>query len=410
MKKRVLLMFLVAAFADAKMIKKTINKEVIIKKLDKQLASPIDAQWNRVVDDLLFDLATVDRAMAREYSQKVRQKNMSIVSKGPKSTTKESIKPILLPTKSVPVRTPTQQQSQHMSSAMQGIVALQEFRRLTPSIFGASIYINGMIDKKWLAEALKLLLNGASLTSGNKADIQKELSGNATELVRELLDKDKNIRSDQWEKRLSDVHKQVVDFVDSQLSYTQDEKLGTLPSSVSQPEKAINMPSWISAKNNMFLVKEFEIEMLNYIFKKPTVSKKEIIDYFVKQIPTTLSTKVVIAQNVKDSVGKTFTKFTQEVSVEPKGSKSFEKTPDWITQKDKQNYVVDNKKFADALYKAMADEKNILHLAMAKKDVDIDKVIVDYFVSQLPDNIPNKTAIREQIEFELELYWLKTDR
>jgi hypothetical protein len=404
MKKIIMLMTLIMIYCvDAKMMKRTIDKAATIKKLDKQLTLPVDAQWNQIVDDLLFDLSTVDRSMAREYSEKVRQKIMSTVSKTSKSTTKQRTKSIISPTKPVPVQTPTQQQSQHMSSAMQGIVALQEFRKLTPSVFGTSIYVNGVLDKKWLAEALKLVLNGAPLTSINKMDIQEELSGNATELIRELLHKDKNIKSDQWEKRLADVHNQVVSFVDSQLSYVPS-------SSASQHEITINMPSWISSKNNTFLLKEFEIAMLNYIFKKPNIRKTEIIDYFVKQIPTTLSTKAIIAQNIKDSVEKIFTKSTQEISVEPKGRKLSKETPDWIIQKDKQHYVVDNKKFADALYKAMADEKNSLHTAMSKKGVDIDKAIVEYFVSQLPDNIPNKTAIIEQIQFELELYWLEAGK
>jgi hypothetical protein len=401
MKKIIMLMLILMQCVDAKVLKRTIDKAVTIKNLDKQLTLPVDAQWNQVVDDLLFDLSTVDRSMAREYSEKVRQKVINTVSKPSKSTTKQ--KSIISPAKPVSVSKPTQQQPQQMTSAMQGIVALQEFRKLTPSVFGMSIYVNGVLDKKWLAEALKLLLNGASLTSTNKMDIQEELSGNATELIRELLHKDKNIRSDQWEKRLADVHNQVVSFVDSQLSYVPS-------SSASQRETTINKPSWISSQGNTFLVKEFEIDMLDYVFKKPNAKKAEIIDYFVNQIPTTLSTKAVIAQNIKGAVEKTFTKLTQEISVEPQGKKLSKKLPDWIIQKDKQNYVVDTKKFAEALYQAMADEKNILHTAMSKKGVDIDKVIVEYFASQLPDNIPNRAAIIEHIEFELELYWLKAGK
>lgn len=51
-----------------------IDKDVIIKKLEEELLLPVDDEWRKRVDDLLFDLASVDREMAREYSQKVHKK------------------------------------------------------------------------------------------------------------------------------------------------------------------------------------------------------------------------------------------------------------------------------------------------------------------------------------------------
>lgn len=355
-----------------------LDKEAITKQLDRQLTLVVDAQWNNVVDDLLFDLSMVDRSLASSYSQKVREKIAGTSSTSTTSTVKDA-----------------QQESQPVNSAMQGIIALQEFRKLTPGVFGNSLYVNGVLDKKWLTQALKLLLNGASLTLNNRMDIQGELSGNATELIRELLQKDKNIKSDQWEKKLADVHNQVVSFIDSQL----------LPVQEKQPEIITVMPSWISSKNNTFLVKEFEIDMLNYIFKNSNAKKKEIVEYFVVQIPANLPTKDAIIQGIKDSVENTFKKSEQEVQ-----DKSNGKVPTWIIQKDKKHYTLDPKQFSDALYNAMADDKNVLHAAMAKEGADVDKVIREYFVSQVPDTIPNKAAIIEQIQFELELYWLKAGK
>lgn len=58
-----------------------VDKEAILKKLDEQLALPVSSEWNKVMDDLLFDLAMVDRTMASEYAQKVREKIVSITAK-----------------------------------------------------------------------------------------------------------------------------------------------------------------------------------------------------------------------------------------------------------------------------------------------------------------------------------------
>ncbi len=53
----------------------------IVRELDAQLKLPIGSGWDERVDDLLFDLAAVDRELARDYSQKIRQKRASVVSR-----------------------------------------------------------------------------------------------------------------------------------------------------------------------------------------------------------------------------------------------------------------------------------------------------------------------------------------
>jgi len=50
------------------------NKKKITEELDKQLTYPIDDEWHKTVDGLLFDLATIDRTIANQYSQKIREK------------------------------------------------------------------------------------------------------------------------------------------------------------------------------------------------------------------------------------------------------------------------------------------------------------------------------------------------
>lgn len=53
----------------------------IVRELDAQLKLPIGSGWDERVDDLLLDLAAVDRELARDYSQKIRQKRASVVSR-----------------------------------------------------------------------------------------------------------------------------------------------------------------------------------------------------------------------------------------------------------------------------------------------------------------------------------------
>jgi len=67
-----------------------IDKESIIKQLDAQLAlSSVDNVWHEKVDDLLFELSKVDRALANEYSKKVREKTLSIYIKKEEPQTKK---------------------------------------------------------------------------------------------------------------------------------------------------------------------------------------------------------------------------------------------------------------------------------------------------------------------------------
>lgn len=102
---------------EVKITTSAINREEIIQKIDNQLSLPLSDVWYDTMDNLLFDLSAVDRAMARNYVQQVRQKIVDSIK--PKEVIVEKIvekpvivekiieKPVFIPQKEMPSMQPT---------------------------------------------------------------------------------------------------------------------------------------------------------------------------------------------------------------------------------------------------------------------------------------------------------------
>lgn len=209
----------------------------------------------------------------------------------------------------------------------QGIAALQNFRKATAAKPMSSFYANAKVNEQWLINGLQLVLNGAQLSAQNKAQMQGELVGNATELMREFLEKNK-IDPQLHKTFLDNVKTQTINFINKQLPNQQLTQKLPAPKTPSQqpaspePKKAVadaaakpstqkeegvalQLPTWISAKDNTFIAKEFEIELLAYIFKHQDATNNEIITYFSQQVPSQLPTKNNLIKNIETTVKNT---------------------------------------------------------------------------------------------------------
>jgi hypothetical protein len=70
-----------------------IDQDAIKKRLDEQLRSPIESAWNDRVNDL-FDLAMVNRELARDYFIKMREKMLELGVKPVELVERSSVKPV----------------------------------------------------------------------------------------------------------------------------------------------------------------------------------------------------------------------------------------------------------------------------------------------------------------------------
>jgi hypothetical protein len=84
-----------------------IDKNAILQKLDMELFLSVDNAWDERVDNLLFDLAVVDRNIAHDYSKKIRDKvTASAIAQLPKPIVEKPADGIIEIVKGKPVGAP----------------------------------------------------------------------------------------------------------------------------------------------------------------------------------------------------------------------------------------------------------------------------------------------------------------
>jgi hypothetical protein len=322
-----------------------------------------------------------------------------------------------------PQTKPTGQQPQ-----LKGIADLQNFREQSATKPMDNFYANNKISTQWLEKALRLVLDGAPLTSHNKDQMQGELVGTATELMREFLEKNKT-NATQRSKILDDIKNQVIIFMNAQRlqdqspiqkpSIThktpgiqpvlpQQKKSPTEP--ISDPKKiaedadiAQSHPIWLS-DNGTVLKKEFEIEILNYIFKHRDASENTTLNYFVHQLPTNLKNKDDVLHTMKTTLKKIFPesekqivpvtephqevlpKKTEIVSLPTKIRK--QKLPTWI---NKDNLLINVPQLKSEITSYFAQHT----------DADNEEII-NHFVNQVPDSYPNRQKLERQVKLIVE--------
>lgn len=293
---------------------------------------------------------------------------------------------------------------------LSGPAGLKEFRKQSLNQPLEAFYANSTVNPQWLHKALQIVLASQPLTSHNKEQIQRELLGNATELMRELLHKN-HIAGTAWNTFLENVEKQVITFINNQPLANQKQlpapiapkKPHTEPSTdyakipslepeqktAQKPDIDHNLPQWISSDYTL-ISKDFEIEMLNYIFKNQHAHEENILNHFIAQLP----------QNMKnrDSIIKAIKIIIKSALQEPdKPSKSAETgaqrpTAATISPKNLPNWI-DHERF-DIIRTALIHE--IMNYFSKNSDADND-TILNYFINQLPPHMPDLKFIKVQI-------------
>ncbi|HLW73091.1 MAG TPA: hypothetical protein VKR54_03510 [Candidatus Babeliales bacterium] len=219
-----------------------------------------------------------------------------------------------------------EQPEPHYTEPMvQGIFALEMFRKSSPKTFGATLYVNGELNKKWLVEALKTILNNATLTEKNRMIIQEELSKNGTAMIKELLQNNKNTTPEQLKKIVNNVHNQVVRFINEQLTKgvqpaAQPElrqRVKLKSQELAQAKLPIELPAWIvkkDAQNYSFNCTDLERAVIAYIkenSKNPEIVGKNaviktpaVVNNFAKQVPSTIPSeiRIVIIKQMEDCI------------------------------------------------------------------------------------------------------------
>ena len=95
------------------------------------------------------------------------------------------------------VQSTAQSQPVEYKKNLSGPAGLKEFRKQSTNEPIEAFYDNSKVSPQWLARALQIVLAGQPLTTRNKEQMQGELVGNATELMRELLHKN-HVANNAW--------------------------------------------------------------------------------------------------------------------------------------------------------------------------------------------------------------------
>lgn len=327
-------------------------------------------------------------------------------------TNNKQIQNIIDTLKTTPIQQ-TEVLAQEQSPQNQGIAALQNFRKKSATGSLNDFYLNGKVNELWLKKALELVLHGAPLTTKNKMLMQGELVGNATELMRELLSKNK-ISSQQWKTMLDDVEKQVISFMNNQPlqdqkqehpllkpkesvpqpTFTEPKKPIVEPSKKSEQktESSIQRLKWISPQNTL-VFKEFQIELLRYIFKHQDASEQDIINHFTQQIPKNIPNKNILINGITSAVKDTFKEQEKSMIMPTLPKKTETPQPKAISPEDLPAWIsLEDYSLVTPLLKS-----EVLAYFAHNTDAD-DNEIADHFKKQIPNNLHNKTIIEKQID------------
>jgi hypothetical protein len=296
-----------------------------------------------------------------------------------------------------------------------GPAGLKEFRKQTVNEPLKTFYSEGKINREWLIKALDILLAGQPLTSKNKEQMQGELVGNATELIREVLHKNQ-IASNLWNLFLEDIKKQTIAFINSQpLSDQKQLSQPTLPAKTPQtepmisrpkkptsepqpktpqkPDKNPSLPDWMTPENTL-IIKELEIEILRYIFENPKASQETITQYFTQQIPKNIQTREILINGIKATIG-----MLEQEPLEPNiSAKEPQIIPQKTSSKDTLPYWIDPKHFN---IKPSKLDQEIAQFIATNMDADTD-AIANHFIGLIPHNISRKKLIESQIRATIE--------
>ena len=294
---------------------------------------------------------------------------------------------------------------------LSGPEGLKEFRRDSLTQPMESFYADAKMNQDWLKKALSIVLADAKLTTKNKAQIQHELISNATELMREFLHKN-DIKSNLWNIFLENATQQVVSFMNNQLLHDQKQQpllpksksahveplavQSKVPASepkqksIQKPERDPALPLWISADYTL-IIKEFEIEMLKYIFKNHNADEKTIFTHFAQKLPKNIKNKEIILNAIKLIIKNTFQEpvhplpaLEQPKKMPIQENASKKELPNWI---DSEGFTI--------LQAALIHE--IMNYFAQNTDADND-AIFNHFRAQLPSEMPSKKLIEAQLK------------
>ncbi len=382
----------------------------------------------------------IERPIAPDESltQPIKTKMPQAPAVNPKTPTtqptspqqKKIAEPVAQPTKTSPQELPIAQPKAPISQPQPTpTTPLHELLKQTAAGPREAFYANNTVNKQWLATALSRALNGIRLVTGNKTQIQGELVGTATEIMSMFLQK-KRVSSQERDAILASITQQVIAFMNEQpladespikkpsithktpmpqTVLPQPKKspteLQTEPSKKIVPEPAVSQsnPIWMN-DNNELRIKEFEIELLNYIFKHQEATQKEALAYFAQQLPQELKNNDNILSSLKNVIKKVLVEPEKPEIPEkllpkeriapiapvktPSKRASLEKPthnqlPKWINPNNL--IIISNQLKNDALT-----------YFTQHPDADDDEII-NYFISQLPENVPNRAKFERQI-------------
>lgn len=335
-----------------------------------------------------------------------------------------TLKPVTQTEKPKPPVKPVEQKKE-----LSGIEKLHELRKQSATQPLEKFYSQATVNQQWLEKALNLVLNGKPFTTQNKQVIQGEMVGNATELTRELLQKN-NITGQTRSIILESVEKQVITFMNNQPLADQKQQQQTpavqpsLPIAVKKPsqqpatpepkktvvepikkpipaeqkpETIIQLPQWIS-KEHTLVVKEFEIAMLDYVFKHQDATEENILHYFVQQLPAQIKNKEVIVNGMKAIIAKTFKESETPLPAIPEKPQpspamqiSKKKLPSWIIA---ESFNIARVALKEQIFNYFAQHPN----------ADNDEIF-NHLIQQLPDDIPDKKIIHAQVRAIIDSYF-----
>jgi hypothetical protein len=351
---------------------------------------------------------------ARPHEKKVSKlPQQPIVPPAKKPQSELPIKSKPEPDKKPTLPLPATVQSQKLS----GPAGLKEFRKQSSNKPIEAFYAHSKVSLQWLTKALHIVLGDQPLTTRNKKQIQHELVGNATELMRELLDKN-HIASNAWHTFLENVTQQVIDFMNNQSLQDQKQLPTSLPQtktphiepsapqakipafepqpkSAQKPDIDPRLPSWITSQHTL-AIKDLEMEILRYIFENQQASQEIIEQHFIEQVPKNIKIREILINGIKATVGK----ILQE-PLEPELSLEVSQTSTQKTSsKNKLPYWIDAKGLN---IKPSKLDQEIAKFIAGNMNADNDD-IANHFINLIPQDMPHKRVIERQIRDTIEAF------
>lgn len=356
----------------------------------------------KIMSDLFPPATTKDESnITLPQQQSAPQEKHGVEKDQPQPTSQLPLQPVI---------------QQPLSPMQQIMASLKQFRQQGLQWPINTFYANNTINPNWMAHCLRIVLNGAPLTTRNKPQMEGLVIGNALELIREFSQQKQNMHIVVNSSLDDHIKKQVIAFMNMQP--LQDQPLPQVTFSpkteslqpqaaepIQQPAKPAaknfvqQMPTWIDAAKNIIINKEFEVELLNYIFKNQDADVQEALDYFTKQLPINISDKNNIIKSMKAIIQKIMPE--SELTLEKNSPQQQEQAP--LAKPIAKEKLVQKEAWPSWLLK---EHKSLLHnelkdqvFAFLAHNTDADNAaIIKHFVQQIPPSVSNKMVLERQIK------------